>query len=373
MEGAPHINEALQYLETFFYTGSEDLQLGQGMCLDQDYIGVNALTVADERRGKYVQLPSASNNRAFAGVTIAAYSGKTGGRAVTLAKPGSVAYAAISADTTGGATRLNASASVADPGRFWKQGYPGAGQILALQSSGTIVLETCETGAAVISADGVTLTDTTTPATFETNGVAAGDRVILLGIENDATDYGVDADGDAVAAREAVVSSVTSETVLVLTAAVTTLGGTMQCSFYIIRANPVALSYLYPGEQSGLVEAIMPGGAGHATNDTFTVMVGGMTYFLGGYTPNTSHHRAPLAQGFIGQRKGFRCLGTVTTYEIEVELDTDGLQQWPDTDGAEQAFHAATFDALNEELELYFAVDQRWHGVAVQGATIAAT
>lgn len=66
---------------------------GQGLCYDYDYytsVTGQAVTDAWGKRDKVVNLPSQTNNNAFAGVAAQAYSAKTGGQWITINEPGSV-------------------------------------------------------------------------------------------------------------------------------------------------------------------------------------------------------------------------------------------------------------------------------------------
>jgi hypothetical protein len=345
-EGAAPCNTAV-----VFYTGSDALDQGIGLCYDHNR---GTATDDESERGTHVERPSTSNNRFFAGYTTKAYRAKSGGQEVEIYLPGGFGYVSTILDTTINATVLTVIAGGGTlAGLSGGQGFSGRGSALARETT-TNVLESLLTGATgALDAAGTTLTDSA--ATFVTAGVQAGDRVVILGGEDNGT--------NATTAGVYTVASVTSETVLVLTEAASD-GGTMQVSYVVNRGNRLVFCYLMDGEESGLIEYFAPPSPGHASSDTTTVMQSGKTYILGGYAIATGNARAPLAEPLeFHTKKGFFCLGALATSDFEVELDSDGIQlTTADTSygkasatggsGAPLALHAAAFDAASEVLYL---------------------
>jgi len=340
-----------------FFTGSTALEKGVGLCWDRDY---GTAANVEKERDNYVELPDLTNGLRFAGVTARAYKAVTGGQWVIIYEPGSVCEIALACDVTVNSGLTTCIAASGAPGRFGHAGLPGRGSAVPLQTV-TGMLESDFTGASALDTTGKILTDSS--ATFETNEVAAGDKVFILGVENDGTDSGTPGEYE--------VASVDSETQLTLTAAASTTGGTMQCSYFVVSGNPVALALLQGSlycEESGLIDYVMPPNTGHASNDTFACSPYGVTYLLGGFTSATQVARETLADGtYIGQRKGFYCLGAVGgSYDITVDLATAGLQ----ADGS-TAMVGLTFDAADEEA--YIEWNGIWRELAHVGGAIDAS
>jgi len=338
MNPAVHENQARAFKRWVYFLGSVALCKGQGLSYDRGYYTDNsdeAVTDPWGRRDKVVRLPSGSYNEHFAGATVKAYRAKPGGQWVEIFEPGSVCEIAASVNTTVNATLLTCSAGAGDPGRFGLQGLPGRGTALALQTKSNVVLQSDLTGASALDATGKILTDGA--ATFVTNGVAAGDKVMIVAGENDGS--------NETAPGQYTVSSVDSETQLTLTEAASD-GGTMQVSYYIISGNPLVLAYLYDGAESGLQEIIMP-----IDNTAVAAMVGGTTFVAGGVTLGAGASTHILADGVKeGLKKVFAGLGALTTNGYVVTV-TSGIQ----ADGA-TALASVTLDAANEIIAL------QWNG-----------
>jgi hypothetical protein len=98
-----HENKTRYSRRRVFFIGDGALAQGVGLCYDRDYDDTTAAgdaTVAWGKRDKVVNTPSYTNNNAFAGVTIQAYSAQTGGQWIDIAEPGSVIEVAVFDTTT---------------------------------------------------------------------------------------------------------------------------------------------------------------------------------------------------------------------------------------------------------------------------------
>ena len=358
MESTRHEQSLRRFQRRAFFTGSTALDKGIGLCYDAD-----AGTAGDVEpdRDNHVELPSLTNAMHFAGVTVRKYKAVTGGQWIYIYEPGSVCEVALAGDCAVGVGILTCIAASGAPGRFSAhKGYPGRGSAVPLQTV-TGMLESDFTGVASLDTTGLILTDSS--ATFETNEVAAGDRVFILGIKTTA------AAAQSGTPAEYEVASVTSETVLVLTAAATTTGAALTCSYFVVTGNPTALVLLQGSlysRESGLIDYVMPPMTGHAATATFVCSDFGVTYLLGGYDTATEASRKILLDGVVlGQQKGFYCLGAVGgSYDIEIDVTTGGIQ----ADGS-TAIATLLFDAADEQAYLtHFGVwVEDWH----LGGTIA--
>lgn len=301
------IKQANARVEWVWFSGTDALREGEGVCYDTNY-GVAANR--DCRRNNHVKRPSASNNKAFAGVVARDYAASATGQFVEIYTPGSRGVnVALGVDTvidTGILTFQVGGGSAA--GRFVKAGFKGRGSIVPRQTV-TAVLEASMTGAWSLAADGITLT------VVATAGLAAGDTVVLLGGANDGT--------GAIVPGKYVIASITNGTTLVLTAsAVTAATGALTCTGYAFTGNPRCQADLLEGEESGGIEFISPPNAG---GDTLGHMAGGVTYVCGGVTLAADSECELAAGTQLGERKGFVCLGTMTTSDFVVDLVANGI------------------------------------------------
>lgn len=344
---ARHAKQATRFPKRVFFTASTALQQGMGVCYDRDR---GTAANIDETRDTYVELPSTSNNLRFAGVAAQSYSARTGGQWITIYEPGSVCQVAVGGENstiTVDSTIRTCSASSADAGRFTFSGLPGRGTALCLQtlatgSTGVQVVAGEDDGTGALDSAGTTLTGTGFGT--GTSIVKPLDRVFIYAGENDGT--------NAITAGEYVVSSVTNNTTLVLTAAASD-GGTMQCSYYVIRNNPTCLAYLFDGQESGLQEWISP-----VDNTAAQSMVGGTSYINGGITMGTGTSTSTLADGIAeSQRKAFCGMGTLTTNGYLVTVTSGQIGQFTPTTGEpSDALASLTFSAAG-----HYAVLE-WHG-----------
>lgn len=329
-------------VEWVWYSGTDALKQGEGVCYNTDF---GTATAVNARRGNYVERPSTTNNQAFAGVAARDYSAKSGGQFIEIYCPGSKGVpVAVGIDTTinTGIITCLAGAAGSHRGRFTFAGLPGRGSAVPRQTK-TAVLERVVDGTGSLDTDGVTLT------VSDSSDFTVGDTVVLLASEDEGS-------SKAVTPGKYLIESITDGTTIVLsTSAVgATPGSALTCSYYVYTGNPTVQADLLTGEESGLVEIVSPPNTGHATSDTFTVMNGGVSYINGGVTIATGNARAPLADGdYFGQKKGFYCLGTLTTNDAEIELDTAGKQSASEDTGDASgsgllAMAALTFDAADE-------------------------
>ncbi|KKN46484.1 hypothetical protein LCGC14_0672540 [marine sediment metagenome] len=122
----------------------------------------------------------------------------------------------------------------------------------------------------------------------------------------------------------------------------------------IDRSTPgPCLAYLHDGPQSGGIEVITPT-AGAPT--AIVLMVGGVTWLIGTVTIASQDHSNTLADGtYPGQRKGYACEGTYSSYEVAVTV-TSGILADGSTNLA-----AVKFNANLEEMTL------TWHGLDTNG------
>lgn len=355
----------------YFFQGTGDLKKGMGLCLERGYYSSTtgeAVTDALGKRDKIVDLPDQDNAENFVGVAARDYPANANGQWIEVNEVGSTCMIALGVDATIG-NFVSCSAGQGGNGRFsYAANFKGPGAAQLLQTV-TAVLESQLIGAdtCYLDAAGTTLTDTA--ATFVTNGVAAGDKVVITSGENDGTDYAVPG--------TYTVASVTSETVLVLTSAAasdaTASGsyGTMEVNYYIISGNPMALAKLLDGPDCGLHEMLQPPSTGHASNDTFAMMTVGATYLTGAITIGTEDARETIAAGkYIGQKKYVKCLGTYGSHEAELKFPSGSFVYGIATaNPGLEALSTLEFDAADEEALFEFKGD--WVATFVSGADIA--
>jgi hypothetical protein len=323
-------------VEWVWYEGVDILREGEGVCYNTNY---GTATARDGRRLNHVERPSTSNNMAFAGVAARDYAAKSGGQFIEIYAPGSKGVnVALGVDTvidTGILTFQAGGGTGA--GRFVKAGYVGRGSIVPRQTV-TAVIEASMVGAWSLATDGVTLT------MADTAGLSAGDTVVLLGSEDEGT-------SKRVAPGKYTIASVTNGTVVVLStsAVVATPGAALTCTGYAYTGNPKCQADLLEGEESGGVEFLSPPNAGGAG---LAYMANGVSYICGGVTL-AADSDVTFAQGTVyGQRKGFICLGTMTTSDVTVDLATNGFTM---AGGA-----LAEVNAIDAALDGAHLV---WHGV----------
>jgi len=126
-----HVKQANTISEWVWFTGSTALAEGQGVCYDYDYGTASAFNA---KRTNYVELPSITNARYFAGVASRAYAAVSGGQFIEIYKPGSTCNILSKASTTLGAGLLTCEAGGTYAGYFRYAGFEGEGSAVPLQT-----------------------------------------------------------------------------------------------------------------------------------------------------------------------------------------------------------------------------------------------
>lgn len=111
-----------------FFTGATAIVEGQPLCYDSDK---GTAADVDNARGYNVEMPSTSNNYAFAGVAMEAHDANASGQWLTIAEPGSVVLIQTNQNCTIKSTVVTACAG---QNYFYKAGYRGRGTALCLQT-----------------------------------------------------------------------------------------------------------------------------------------------------------------------------------------------------------------------------------------------
>jgi hypothetical protein len=343
------------------YTGSDALRAGEGLCYVRDYssatITGDAVTDACGKRDKRVARPSASNNRWFAGVTVAAYPSVSGGRWIEIYEPGSVVPVAFGVPTVACAsgvdgTMMTCSAGAGDAGMWTWKGYMGRGSAIALQTkalstvAGTNTIISRSTDGTASLGIGTGILTKTAAFTY----AQAGDVVYITGGATTATGA-----TPVTAGRYTIVSNTADAATL----SSSPCAAASLCNFYCLSAgNPTVLAYLFDGDESGLQQEITPKSA-----TAIASMIGGVTYIAGGWTQAVASTYT-LANGTkFGEKKGFVGLGTLTTSGYVVTV-TNGKQLNKST-----ALATALFDAAAEVGYLYW-YDSMWILDWSAGATL---
>jgi hypothetical protein len=332
-------------LESVWYDGTDAVKEGEAFCYNTDY---GTATVADGRRSNRVERPSSSNNMAFAGVAARDSFASSTGQMIDINVPGSKGVkVAVGVDTVIDTGILTFSTTT---GQFVKGGYVGRGSIVPRQTV-TALIEASMTGGWSLAVDGVTLT------VASTVGLSAGDTVVLLGGEDEGTSKNI-------VAGKYVISSITNATVLVLaaTAVAATPAAALTCTGYAYTGEPKCMADLMTGEESGGVEFLSPPNAGVTG---LAYMTGGVSYICGGVTL-AADADVTFAQGtFLGEKKGFVCLGTMTTSDVTVDLATAGITL---AGGA-----LAEVNAIDAALDAaYFEFNGLWRTTMVVGGATEA-
>lgn len=353
--------QATEIRKRVFYTGSTDIIRGQGFCYDRDY---GTAANADGKRDQFVELPSNTNNRWFAGVAARDYVGQTGGRWIEILVPGSVFPVSALIATVVGSTRLTCIAGGSGiAGRFGPAGLPGRGTVLALQTLAAIssptdtnpgIVGSSTDGTATVDAAGTTVSDT---AAF--TNAAVGDKLVVVGGKT-TTNGGV-----AVTPGVYTVTAVTDANTIVVDSAMASAASVI--AYYLIRGEPTVLALLEDGQDSGLVEFISSIATGAATT-AHTAMVGGTTLYVGGETAlgdgTGDDFTFTVAAGdIIGLRKQFQLLDGIGA-QGDVLVTVNGVQ----LDGS-TAFVGLELDASNDR-SLIEWMGPHWKLIANSGTGI---
>lgn len=305
-----HIKQGKVFTEWVWYSGTDKLRKGEGVCYNVDY---GTATQADGSRCNRVERPDTSNNMCFAGVAARDYAAHDKGQFVEIYNPGSVCPVAVGQNVTLNQGIVTAQAGGGQgAGRFSLAGMSGRGSALPLQTISS-VLERVVDGSGSLATDGVTLT------VNDSSDMSAGDIVVILGGENDGT-------GAVVPGKYAIDSITDSTTIVLKESAVTaTPGAALNCSYYVYSGNAVALCRLMDGPESGLVEVVTPPNTG--STDVMNYMAGGITYLNGNITISSANAEGDLADGeYVGQQKGIQALAGFTTNAVQVDFATNGKQ-----------------------------------------------
>jgi len=301
----------------FVYLGTAALKKGYGMCFDLDYLTTTVGELAADAFGarglKVVEVPSASNNMAFAGVLTQDYPARASGlQLVELYLPGGCAMAAGIIPTTINSTRLTCivpsalqatALTIANAGLFGRAALPGRGTAISLQ---TRTNAAATPWAAYYAGEAAYATATgTITCTGAFTYALAGDKVIVLSgdIANAALagTYYILTRTDA---NNAIVALTPGGAAFLTLAA----NGAKLCICVIPAGAPLSLVYLCDGEESGLQEFDVP-----VSSAVTCPMVGGTTNLLGNVTLAVAH-TPPIVDGlFPGMLKLVRLGGTLTT------------------------------------------------------------
>jgi len=117
-----------------WFTGATAVKKGQGFCYDHDRTGDGA-DEPDATRYNYVELPSITNARHFAGVAVRAYAASAAGQMIELAVPGSICQVLLLGPSVTNSSQLvTCQAGGTYAGYFTRAGFYGEGSALPLQT-----------------------------------------------------------------------------------------------------------------------------------------------------------------------------------------------------------------------------------------------
>ena len=328
-----YVKQCIPVLGVFWYSGTDAIKEGEAFCFNTDY---GTATAVDGRRNNFIERPSSSNNRAFAGVAMGDHAASSTGQMIEVAMPGSRGVnIALGADTVINTGYLTFQAGGGTgAGRFVKQGYVGRGSAYVRQTV-TALLEDGMTGATI----SVDATDGKTVTVADSSDYTVGDILCILAGEGDGT-------GVFTLGKHSIASITNGTTVVLSASCLSTLStGSLTITGYVYSGNPKCQADLMEGEESGGTEFISPLNAGVVGQ---AYMVGGIT-FVPGIGTLTADCDVTFAQGtFPGELKGFYCLGTIGTSDFTVDLATNGIKM----DGSSALTEVLDFDAAGEF----------WHG-----------
>lgn len=296
-----HVNQGFMKLRTVWFTGTVALKKGQGLCYDLDYVTTDTGETATDawgRRGNAVELPSITNNNAFAGVTVESYPARANGGEVVIAEPGSTCEVLVMADTVVNTTLLTCKVGAGGQGRFEVGKFKGRGSALALQTNASGQVFESIDGSAAANATGkiITKTGIGTASTV-------GDTLHVIGAEDDGLAAGTIGDYE--------ITAVGTDTVTLKTACA---DGVTDLSVRVTSPSTQrALVYLYDGEESGCLEWINTSGEGGAA--TNAPMSGGVSIIAAGWDLDADV-TTTLASGlFLGQKKYLEMAGEPGTHD----------------------------------------------------------
>lgn len=296
-----------------FFTGTTALIAGQALCYERDYVGTATGTLAADAcgyRDKRVEMPNSDNNNAFAGVAVDSRAANANGQWIDIYEPGSVCEIQTLSATVVGATVLTGIIGTAANGKFGKEGLPGRGSALALQTVALVASDDANlVGPVSESMDGagsVNLRTFTHAGKFANAQI--GDKIHVLG-------GSLTSDGSTqVTPGVYTISEVTSDNVAVVSADVAAAAA-HSVLFYVVRGNPTVLAKLEDGEESGMVQVVT---VKASTEVLPALAVGGTTYIAGRATLAGACTATVPAPTKGCRRRVFHVLGTLVTNGVEV-------------------------------------------------------
>jgi hypothetical protein len=291
------------------------LERGVAVCFDRDR---GTASAHDGTRDNYIELPSAANHRNFAGVVAQNHAAKTYAtrEACAVFQPGSHCVISTLIPTTINSTILTALVSAGQAnGRFIQAGYVGRGSAKAMQTIANATDADDLTPQPVSqSLDGACVYTATT-RNFAATGKFAKARV---------GDYIYVVAGSTAAGAAAgltygryTISTITDDDNAIVSVSPGSTNAIV--AIYVVRGNPTVQAELLGGDESGLIEWIVPI---HNTTIAVAPLRSGLSLIFGGTTFATGDGTYLIVDGVeIGERKGFLCMGAITTNEFQV-LDT---------------------------------------------------
>lgn len=371
------------YIKTalFVYLGTTALKKGRGMNFDLDYVttetGQTATDPFGKRGLKVVQVPSSSNNGAFAGVLTDNYPARTSGtQKVRLALPGGCAMVAQRIASTINAGLLTCAVCENDSGVvtglngiFGFGGFPGRGSAIPLQTLAAATLGKMAWQNIAGTAISVYSSSTgLTTITLAGLGTACGyvDAAIA------AADYEVNVFGGATAADSTtercpsgvypVVQATGANTITV-----TGDTGDGALTITVTKLNMLRLAYLMDGRESGLSCYFLPETAAVIT----PIIDSGAIIVLGGLTMGADCEPVVNDGTMHGQRLGLFMLATLVTKEMlwNITSAMDQVEGTLSTIEMNTAGEWATFEWKNFGTNL--AANGSWYLTGTAPNTVA--
>lgn len=355
-----------------YYTGTDAVPAGTGLCYVQDY---GTATVDDGSRNRRVARPTTTNAQAFAGWTAYPIPASATLQWVDIWLPGSTCPVIVLNATTVNAGRVTvcttalAGASVGGTVGF---GLPGQGSGIPLQTTPTASTTSAPgplSSSMQIATTYVSSTKTLTLAGAFTNAVV-GDKVVVVGGRKTTSAY--------VAATTGVytIATKTSSDVVILSTDAGA-GFDMVLNFYVVRpdANGVISGTVLvktdsAPQQSGLVEFLTSAG----TDIVTAPMVGGTTLYC-----TTTNHGGAATAIFVdgtqlGQYKYIQILGTQTTNGVAITPTSSNIKG----PGAAAAYYAPytaittiTLDVIDDAALFRWDGPKGWNTQYLVGAVVA--
>ena len=124
-------------IKRVFYTGTDAVVMGKGLCYDRDYATAatgETATDAWGKRGQVVAAPATTNNGSFAGVAVRSYDANANGQWIEIAVPGSIVQVYTNQNCTIGDKAFITCLVGANAGIFGAAGFMGKGTARVLQT-----------------------------------------------------------------------------------------------------------------------------------------------------------------------------------------------------------------------------------------------